>query len=39
MSIWRDMLFLFLLRNSERIVNLFGLPDEQVIEIGGRIKL
>lgn len=39
MSIWRDMLFIFLLRNSERIVNLFSLPDDQVVEIGGRIKL
>ncbi len=39
MSIRRDILFLFLLRNSERIVNLFSLPDDRVIEIGGRIKL
>ncbi|WP_455383674.1 potassium transporter Kup [Salinispira pacifica] len=39
MSLWRDMLYLFMLRNSERIVNLFSLPDDQVVEIGGRIRL
>ena len=37
MSKWRDILYLLLDRNSERISKYFNIPPERVFEIGGQI--
>ena len=38
MSIWRDFLYLFLSRNSQRAIDYFNLPADRVFEIGAQIK-
>ena len=39
MSLWRETLFDFMSRNSERITTYFKLPPDKVCEIGAQIKL
>ncbi len=39
MAIWREKLFAFMSRNSERATVYYGIPSEQVIEIGLQIEL
>jgi KUP system potassium uptake protein len=39
MSIWRESLFDFMSRNSEKIIPYFNLPSDKVCEIGTQIKL
>jgi KUP system potassium uptake protein len=34
MALWREHLFVFLSRNSRRTSSFFGIPSEQVVEIG-----
>jgi KUP system potassium uptake protein len=38
MSKWRDILYLILDRNSERISKYFNIPPDKVFEIGAQIK-
>jgi KUP system potassium uptake protein len=38
MSKWRDILYLLLDRNSERISKYFNIPPDRVFEIGAQIK-
>ncbi len=39
MTKWRDQLFLFMNRNSERATAYFNIPPDRVFEIGAQIKL
>lgn len=39
MSAWRESLFAFLMRNSADITLYFGLPSQQVVEVGTRLDL
>jgi KUP system potassium uptake protein len=34
MALWREKLFVYLSRNSQRASSFFHLPSEQVVEIG-----
>jgi KUP system potassium uptake protein len=34
MAIWRERIFVFLSRNTQRASSYFHLPAEQVVEIG-----
>jgi KUP system potassium uptake protein len=34
MALWREKIFVFLSRNSQRASSFFHLPSEQVVEIG-----
>ena len=36
---WREMVFAFLCRNSQRNAVYFGVPPSQVIEIGTEIEI
>jgi hypothetical protein len=38
MSRWRDILYLLMNRNSERISTFFNIPPDKVFEIGAQIK-
>ena len=38
MSKWRDMIFLFMRRNSDRATTYFNIPPERAFEIGAQIK-
>lgn len=38
MSVWRDKLYLLLMRNSERATKYFNVPPDRVFEIGSHIK-
>jgi KUP system potassium uptake protein len=38
MSKWRDILYLLMNRNSERISKFFNIPPDKVFEIGAQIK-
>jgi KUP system potassium uptake protein len=38
MSRWRDVLYLLMDRNSERISKYFNIPPDRVFEIGGQVK-
>jgi KUP system potassium uptake protein len=39
MAPWREELFAALSRNASSVVNYFGLPGNQVIELGSRIHI
>jgi KUP system potassium uptake protein len=39
MSRWRSKLFIFLSRNSMEVSSYFGIPSDQVIEIGVQLDL
>jgi KUP system potassium uptake protein len=39
MSLWRSTLFLFLSKNSMDASSFFGIPSNQVIEIGVQFEL
>jgi len=39
MAIWREKLFAFMSRNSQRATEFFRLPPDQVVEIGLQIEL
>ena len=38
MALWREALFSFMLRNSQRATAFFGIPAEQVLEVGIRVE-
>ncbi|PQO40553.1 potassium transporter Kup [Bremerella cremea] len=38
-AIWRERLFAWMTRNSQRATDYFHLPPEQVVEVGGQIEL
>jgi KUP system potassium uptake protein len=37
--VWRDTVFAFQQRNSERSAAFFGVPTRQVVEFGTEIKI
>ena len=39
MALWRERLFVFLARNSQRASSFFRIPAEQVIEIGAVVEI
>jgi KUP system potassium uptake protein len=39
MAIWREAIFAFLSRNAGRAAAYFGIPSDQVLEIGAQIEL
>ena len=39
LSYWRSMLFAFLARNGQPVIEFFGLPGERVVELGGLVEL
>lgn len=39
MAIWREHLFSFMTRNSERATAYFNIPAEQVVEVGIQIEI
>lgn len=39
MSVWRDRLFGYMVRNQQRATTYFGLPTNRVIELGAEMKL
>ena len=39
MSLWRDMLFIFMNNNAERATKYFNLPSHRVFEIGVQVKV
>jgi KUP system potassium uptake protein len=39
MAIWRDVIFAFMSRNAGRAAAYFGIPSDQVLEIGSQIEL
>ncbi|PQO41112.1 potassium transporter Kup [Blastopirellula marina] len=38
-AIWREQLFAWMTRNSQRATDYFHLPPDQVVEVGGQIEL
>jgi KUP system potassium uptake protein len=39
MGAWSESLFAFLTKNSQRATRYFGIPAEQVVEIGMQVDL
>ena len=39
MARWREVIFAFVQRNSERSAVYFGVPAQQVVEIGTEIEI
>jgi KUP system potassium uptake protein len=39
LSYWRSMLFAFLARNGQPVIEFFNLPGERVVELGGLVEL
>lgn len=39
MALWRERLFIFLSRNSQRASSFFHIPAEQVVEIGVVVEI
>jgi KUP system potassium uptake protein len=39
MAIWRERLFAWMVRNASGAAQFFGLPANQVIELGAQIEL
>jgi KUP system potassium uptake protein len=39
MAIWRERLFAFMTRNAQRATTYYGIPSDQVIEIGLQIEI
>jgi len=39
MALWRERLFIFLSRNSQRATSFFHIPAEQVVEIGVVVEI
>ena len=39
MALWRERLFIFLSRNSQRTSSFFHIPAEQVVEIGVVVEI
>ena len=39
MALWRERLFAFMARNEQPATALFGLPPEQVVELGTQVEI
>lgn len=39
MALWRDRLFSFLARNARPVTSYYGLPPEDVVELGSQIRI
>ena len=39
MAMWREAIFAFMSRNAGRAAAYFGIPSDQVLEIGSQIEL
>ncbi|TAM09024.1 MAG: potassium transporter Kup [Nevskiaceae bacterium] len=39
MALWRDRLFSFLSRNARTVTSYYGLPPEDVVELGSQIRI
>jgi KUP system potassium uptake protein len=39
MAIWRERLFVWMLRNSESAMEFFKLPTNRVVELGSQVEI
>jgi KUP system potassium uptake protein len=39
MSVWREKLFAWMMRNAESPMEFFGLPPNRVVEMGAQVKI